>query len=218
MRGSCLCGIIQFEIRGDLSKIYQHHCSLCRKQGGSSSNSALVVETHNFSWITRQEGISSFVKPTGFRSDFCSRCGAPVPNPLRGMACFCVPAGLLDDDADIEIGVHIFVGSKASWDRIDTGVAQYETMPGLSEFVRLPHSGHEGHVGRRASRPSALSPPRRDAPALRSACDRPPDNAQRCERRWSQPRSSAGKVPIRTPRPVIDAAQLRRAATRRELW
>ena len=142
MRGSCLCGKVQFEIRGGLSKIYQCHCSLCRKQGGSSSNSALIVDSSHFDWIAGQECISSFVKPTGFRSDFCSRCGSPVPNPLRGTAFSWVPAGLLDNDVDLEIAVHIFVGSKASWDSIDAGVRQYETMPELSEFLRLLHSGN----------------------------------------------------------------------------
>ena len=48
---------------------------------------------------------------------------------------------MLDDDVDLEVGVHIFVGSKASWDSIDPGVPQYETVPELSEFIRLLHSG-----------------------------------------------------------------------------
>ena len=142
MRGSCLCGKVQFEIGGGLSKIYQCHCSLCRKQGGSSSNSALIVESSNFSWIAGQESISSFVKSTGFRSDFCSRCGAPVPNPLQATAYVWVPAGVLDDEVDLEIVMHVFAGSKASWDSIDAGVRQYETAPELSEFVKLLHSGN----------------------------------------------------------------------------
>ena len=49
---------------------------------------------------------------------------------------------MLDSDVDLEIAVHIFVGSKASWDSIDAGVRQYETMPELSEFLRLLHSGN----------------------------------------------------------------------------
>ena len=37
--------------------------------------------------------ISSFVKPSGFRSDFCKTCGAPVPNLLRKTSIYWVPAG-----------------------------------------------------------------------------------------------------------------------------
>jgi hypothetical protein len=140
MRGSCLCGKIEFHIGGDLPKIYQCHCSLCRKQGGSSSNSAIIVEARNFSWIAGQEHISSYVRPTGFRSDFCSRCGSPVPNPVRTTAYYWVPAGLLDDDMNLEVGVHLFVGSKASWDTIPSYGLQYETVPELSEFIELVRS------------------------------------------------------------------------------
>jgi hypothetical protein len=83
MRGNCLCGKIAFQIIGDLPKLYQCHCSLCRKQSGSSSNSATFVEAARLRWISGQDHIASYVKPTGFRSDFCSHCGSPVPNPVR---------------------------------------------------------------------------------------------------------------------------------------
>jgi hypothetical protein len=48
MRGSCLCGKIEFEVTSYPTKIYQCHCSLCRKHSGSSSNSSLVVEATSF--------------------------------------------------------------------------------------------------------------------------------------------------------------------------
>jgi hypothetical protein len=109
-------------------------------KGGSSSNSAIIADVRNFRWISGQEQISSYVKPTGFRSDFCSQCGSPVPNPLRKTAYYWVPAGLLDDNMSLEVGAHLFVGSKASWDTISSSVPQYETMPELSEFFELMHS------------------------------------------------------------------------------
>ena len=43
MKGSCLCGGIEFEVTGLSGNIYQCHCTLCRKQGGSSSNTETVV-------------------------------------------------------------------------------------------------------------------------------------------------------------------------------
>jgi hypothetical protein len=50
-----------------------------------------------------------------------------------------VPAGLLDDPVSLEVAVHLFVGSKASWDAISSGVPQYEAMPELSKFFELMH-------------------------------------------------------------------------------
>jgi len=141
MRGSCLCGKIEFQIVGDLPKAYQCHCSLCRKQSGSASNSAIIVDAVKFQWLSGESQTSSYIKPTGFRSDFCSQCGSPVPNPLRGTLYYWVPAGLLDDTDGLEIGAHLFVASKASWDEIPSSAARYETMPELSEFIEIMRAG-----------------------------------------------------------------------------
>ena len=53
MKGSCLCGAIGFEIDGPYPKLYQCHCSLCRKQGGSVSNTGLIVAADKFRWSRR---------------------------------------------------------------------------------------------------------------------------------------------------------------------
>lgn len=140
MRGKCLCGMVEFEIVGVVPKLYQCHCSLCRKQGGASSNTAAIVANENFTWLRGQDHISSWVKDTGFRSDFCSNCGSPVPNLLRNKPYYWVPAGLLEGDVPLQVSAHFFVGSKASWDVIASPGTQYETMPELSELLR-PDAG-----------------------------------------------------------------------------
>ena len=142
MRGKCLCGQIEFEIVGPVPKLYQCHCSLCRKQGGSSSNTATIVGKEDFRWLAGKEHISSWVNAAGFRSDFCSKCGSPVPNPLRATPYFWVPAGLLDGDINTTITAHLCVSSKASWDIISSQGIQYEAMPeNLSQFIEHLHSG-----------------------------------------------------------------------------
>ena len=142
MRGKCLCGIVEFEVVGTAPRLYQCHCSLCRKQGGSASNAATIVSAENLRWLSGREHISSWVKDTGFRSDFCSKCGSPLPNPLRSTPYYWVPIGLLDNEQPLEIAAHLFVGSKAPWDVIAPLGTHYETAPELSEFIELLHSGN----------------------------------------------------------------------------
>ncbi len=77
MIGKCLCGKVQFEINGETPHLYQCHCSLCRKQSGSSANAATFIFERNFTWTNGEEIITSFLKDTGFRTDFCSNCGSP---------------------------------------------------------------------------------------------------------------------------------------------
>lgn len=140
MQGKCLCGDVAFELENCVPKLYQCHCSLCRKQGGSASNTATIINAENFRWTSGSDKISSFVTSTGFRSDFCVKCGSPVPNPLRNTSYFWVPAGLLENDGKLEIVAHLHVGSKASWDIIGSTGTQFDTMP---EFAALLHVLHE---------------------------------------------------------------------------
>ncbi len=137
MRASCLCGSVKFQISGELPIIYQCHCSLCHEQGGWSSSSAMVIKAADLSWTAGQDLVTSYVNPTGFRSDFCSRCGSPVPNPLRSTSYYWVPAGLFDDEAKLEIGAQLYVDSKAPWDDISPHGERYGTAPDASDIIAV---------------------------------------------------------------------------------
>ena len=143
MRGKCLCGEVEFEALPPLPRLYQCHCSLCRKQSGSSSNASLVIPVAQLRWIAGQHLVRSYGKPSGFRSDFCSLCGSPVPNQIRSSSIVWVPAGLLEGEEDLEIGAHLFLGSKASWDPVPSSGAQFETRPPFRELIAFlrTHAG-----------------------------------------------------------------------------
>lgn len=140
MRGTCLCEAVSFEIIGTVPKLYQCHCSLCRKQGGSVSNTATIVAAGNFRWLSGQERISSYIKPTGFRSDFCAICGSTLPNPLRSTPYVWVPSGLFDGSENLEIAVHVHLGSRASWDTAALTGTQYEDAPETLAFIEALHA------------------------------------------------------------------------------
>tara|TARA_R100000005_G_C4807620_1_gene95795 strand:- start:3 stop:431 length:429 start_codon:yes stop_codon:yes gene_type:complete len=141
MLGQCLCENISFEIKVATADLYQCHCSLCRKSTGSASNTALIVEAANFIWLSGRENISSFTKTSGFRSDFCSTCGSPVPNPLRNTGFYWIPAGLLEGNTDIQVVAHLHTASKAPWDILQKG-HQYATMPEIDELIHLLRNSH----------------------------------------------------------------------------
>ncbi len=140
MRGKCLCGEIEFEVQAPPQKLYQCHCSLCRKQSGAAANAAFIVKEEQVRWLTGEELIHSYVKPTGFRSNFCCRCGSPVPNRIQSTSYAWVPAGLLEDPGVLEIAVHFFVGSKASWEPAPTYGVIHEAMPPFAEVLACLHS------------------------------------------------------------------------------
>ncbi len=145
VKGKCLCGAVAFEIAGKLPKIYQCHCSLCRRVSGSASNSAMLVTAADFHWLCGEDKIVKYRTASGFRSEFCGCCGSPLPNETNDGALFWVPAGLLDDPADTELAMHVHVGSKSRWDTafLNDPTPQYPEMPPVSEFMALLHGTND---------------------------------------------------------------------------
>ena len=141
LSGSCLCGDVRFEVDGPFPKLYQCQCSLCRKQGGSTSNTGLIVAADKFRWLSGEAATGRWQRSSGFRSWFCQRCGSTLPNPLRDTGFIWVPAGALDDDGPLEIGAQLFLASKAHCDRPRADGAQFAEAPPLTELIAMLHDG-----------------------------------------------------------------------------
>lgn len=142
-KGSCLCGAVEFSVEGLSGNIYQCHCSLCRKQGGSASNTGTVVPFDQLNWLKGEESIKAWVKDTGFKSCFCENCGSLVPNQLRGMNYYWVPVGTLED-GPFKIVANLYLDHKASWGVVSPDGKKFETMPETMEFIKL--LGNELHA------------------------------------------------------------------------
>lgn len=136
MNGRCLCGHVAFEVDARRLALYRCHCSLCRRQSGTASNCAAIVPSARFRWIAGQDAITSWRKPSGYRSDFCARCGSPVPNPLDSRDAFWVPAGLLDDTGTLEIVADFHLASRAAWDTMPAPGRQFHDLP-ADEFFAI---------------------------------------------------------------------------------
>jgi hypothetical protein len=139
LRGSCLCGRVRFEVTGPFPKLYQCHCSLCRKQGGTVSNTGLILALGKFRFLAGEEGIGTWQRSTGFRSYFCQRCGSPAPNPLRDTGYLWVPAGVLDDAGPLEVAAQLHLASRLAWDRPRSDGLQHDTAPSLDELISILH-------------------------------------------------------------------------------
>ena len=71
----------------------------------------------------------------GFGLQFCSKCGSTLCGIFEGTV-HGVTLGCTNGNPDVEIGRHIFVGSKASWEVIPDGVVTFEE--GADSFTNEP--------------------------------------------------------------------------------
>ena len=128
LTGECFCGSIKYRIDGKLRDARSCHCSRCRKAFSSQASSYAEVDAGDFTWLQGQALLTRYDTHPGFGLAFCSRCGSTLCGLYQGEV-HGVTLGCLNEDPEIEMDYHIFVGSKASWEVIPKGVVTYEEGP-----------------------------------------------------------------------------------------
>ena len=128
IRGECFCGSIKYQIDGKLRDAKSCHCSRCRKAFGAQASAAAFVEPTEFKWLSGEDLLTSYVGVHGYGLKFCKTCGSTLCTIYKDEI-LQVSLGCVNGEPDIEIGQHIFVGSKASWEIMPEGVTQFEEWP-----------------------------------------------------------------------------------------
>jgi hypothetical protein len=141
IRGSCLCGDVQFEVAKTVGPFELCHCSRCRKVSGSAFIAAVGVRRADFRFLSGRELIRTYDAPIrnappAYRSTFCPRCGSPVPDPELKSDWFEIAVGSLDDDPGLRPERHIFVHVKAPWFEIADDLPQLDE----AQLLRLRES------------------------------------------------------------------------------
>jgi AcrR family transcriptional regulator len=127
-KGSCLCGMVQYELDGPFEVMSHCHCSMCRKHHGAAFATFVTVPLTSFRWVAGEDALSTYQSSAYGKRTFCSQCGSvmPVVEVDTGIA-FC-PAGNLDGELGIQPQSHRFVGSKASWHTMTDTLPQHEEV------------------------------------------------------------------------------------------
>lgn len=123
--GECFCGEVRYKIEGCLKDARSCHCSRCRKAFSSQASSYALVESETFEWLKGQEILTSYESQPGFGLQFCSKCGSTLCGTYKD-SIHGVTLGCVNGDPDVEVGYHIFVGSKAAWEVIPENVKTYK--------------------------------------------------------------------------------------------
>ena len=141
IRGSCLCGGVEFEIDGRLTPIQCCHATRCRKSSGAAFVPEVAARKSGFRWVRGEELVTRYEapllrEPPPFRKAFCSVCGSPLPvvHPDSDFVAFL--AGVLDGDPGTRPFRHVFLSQKAPWYPVDDDLIKFDERPPASQ--RLP--------------------------------------------------------------------------------
>jgi hypothetical protein len=125
LHGSCLCGKIKYEIRGEPLIMYYCHCGTCRKATGSAFATNIAVRTEDLQIVAGRDALGAFESSPNKHRYFCSACGSPIYShgeATRGIVS--VRCGTLDEDPGVRPKVHGYVASKAPWHEIRDDLPQ----------------------------------------------------------------------------------------------
>ncbi|MBX2826374.1 MAG: GFA family protein [Gammaproteobacteria bacterium] len=125
LTGGCFCGAIRYSIRKPLRDARSCHCSQCRKAFSAQASAFALVEPDSFTWTDGQHLLASYLNQENTGLQFCSRCGSTLCG-VHGDEVFGVTLGCLDDDADVVIERHIYVASKAAWEKLPEDIEAFD--------------------------------------------------------------------------------------------
>ena len=132
IRGSCLCGRVQFEVSGPFDRFHLCHCSQCRRSTGSAHAANLFTEPERLRWLAGEDLVQRFVPDEAgmISKSFCRHCGSLVPYTSLKSGRLIVPAGSLAGDPGRAPDDNIFWRDRAPW--YDAGLAapRVEQEPG----------------------------------------------------------------------------------------
>ena len=129
--GGCLCGKVRYQVNGPLHDSTHCHCSMCRRQHGAAFGTYADFDPADFSWLAGADLVRIYATPSGEGWCFCSECGSTLAGTDDGVVTS-ITLGTVEGDPGIKPEAHIFVGSKAEWDKIGDDLPQFDEWPPAS--------------------------------------------------------------------------------------
>lgn len=129
--GSCLCGAVSYEARGE--PVFSAHCCCvdCRKASGADHITAAFYmnDQVTISGDVAEFGVEADSGNTNFRQ-FCPKCGSRLfnrnsarPNMIG------IQTGTMDDVHGVSPRGVVYASGKREWDNFNDGLSQFEKMP-----------------------------------------------------------------------------------------
>jgi hypothetical protein len=132
LRGSCLCGGVQFELLETPETLRYCHCNSCKKLSGGVATVNLRVPSTAVRILEGEDLLQTFEPPGGSAKTFCLACGSNLFGGGWPESETCgVRATAIDDAFDARPSAHIFVRSVATWETLpDDGLDRFESTQG----------------------------------------------------------------------------------------
>ncbi len=126
--GRCLCGEIQYTVDKIEPQMAHCHCTACRKFHGAAFSTFGEAKRENFHWIKGASLLKSFIAENGSVRQFCKNCGSSMTFAASKNSTDVIEfsLGTLDSNIELQPDIHVFVGNKANWVKINDKLPQHQ--------------------------------------------------------------------------------------------
>lgn len=130
VQGSCLCGQITYEVELTPNKIFNCHCSYCRKAHGAAFVTVALAKGDTLKITKGAEKLKEHQNEIGGFRAFCSDCGTRLMNYAPDKTLYLsVSLSTVDTAIDIKPIAHVNVESKAAWHEPYAGIPSFQALP-----------------------------------------------------------------------------------------
>ena len=129
LKGSCLCGAVQYEVDRLDMPIGHCHCLTCRKAHAAAFATTAGVMREHFRWTGGEDRLSAFYSSPGKLRRFCSVCGSHLIAERPTDPHVILRVATLDDDPGMKPTMHIWTSHDVPWLSDDETVLAYPEWP-----------------------------------------------------------------------------------------
>ncbi|MBO0612980.1 GFA family protein [Thiothrix fructosivorans] len=130
VQGSCLCGQIEYEVELIPNKIFNCHCSYCRKAHGAAFVTVALAKGDTLKITKGNEALKEHQNELGGFRAFCFNCGTRLMNYAPDKSLYLsVSLSTIDTPIDAKPIAHVNIESKASWHEPYEGIPALEGLP-----------------------------------------------------------------------------------------
>ena len=131
MKGSCLCGAVQYEADQLDGPIVHCHCLTCRKVQAAAFATIAGVKREHFRWTKGEDRLTTYASSPGKIRWFCSTCGAHLIAERQDQPRVAIRVATLDDDPGSRPALRIWRSHDVPWLHDEAAFQSYdEWQPG----------------------------------------------------------------------------------------
>jgi len=114
--GSCLCGAVRYEIRGDILRTSNCWCTMCQKQHGAASGPYANVATADLHIVQGAAAITRYASSPDVERTFCKVCGSNLCwQSLSHRDRIAVTLGTFDTPYEGKVVDDLYTDTKPGW-------------------------------------------------------------------------------------------------------